>query len=291
MWHDGRGAPTATVTAMAVLLALASALMWGASDFLGGAVSKRLRALEVYGLAQAFGLAVMVVLILVTGDLVHISDVWLPGVSAGLIGLVGMVAFYRSLAIGPMGVVSPIAALGVLVPLGYSLLRGETPSGLAFLGIAAAVIGILLACGPELSSPQGMRPLILAAIAAVSFGTAFTLMAAGSEVSAGATMTVMRVTTVVVCAGVWIALRWRLQATKRDLPPIAAAGVLEAGANLTFGISSTLGLLSITSVLSSLYPVVTAVLAAIVFRERLRAVQYLGVAFAMVGVVMITAAG
>jgi drug/metabolite transporter (DMT)-like permease len=276
---------------MAVLLALAAAFMWGASDFLGGALSRRLRALEVYGLAQMFGLALMAVVVVLAGEVERIPDVWGPGIGAGVVGLVGMVAFYQALAIGPMGVVSPIAALGVLVPLGYGVLRGESPSSLAVLGIAASVVGILLACGPELTRPQGLRPLLLAALSAVCFGTAFIVMAAGSEVSAAATMTVMRITTVAVCAVAWLALRWRIQATRRDLAPIASAGVLESGANLTFGISSTLGLLSITSVLSSLYPVVTALLAAVVFRERLRVVQYVGVAFAMTGVVLITSAG
>lgn len=273
---------------MAVLLALASAGMWGTADFIGGVVSRRVRPLEVYGLSQIAGLLLMVVVILVTGESGSIPDVLGPGIATGVIGLVGMIAMYQALAIGPMGVVSPIAALGVIVPVAYALLLGESPRALQVLGIVLAIAGILLACGPELSSPSGLRPLLLAGVAAVSFGTAFIFMAEGSRTSAVATMTVVRVVAAGICVLAILGLRWRLQARGTDLPLIASAGVMEATANLGFGVASTIGLLAVTSVLSSLYPVVTVVLAAVVLRERLRPVQYAGVACAMVGVVLIT---
>lgn len=276
---------------MAILLALASAFMWGTSDFLGGNASRRLRALEVYGLSQVFALLVMAAIVTIVGDWGQLVAVALPGIAAGLVGLIGMVAFYRALAIGPMGVVSPIAALGVTVPLGVAVVGGETPSAYVLAGIAAAITGILLACGPELRSPQGSRPLVLAGVAALSFGSAFVAMAAGSETSAAATMVVMRISTVTVCALGAVAFRWRLQATRRDTPTLATVGTFDAGANLTFGVASTTGLLSVTSVLASLYPVVTALLAATILRERLRPIQYAGVAAAMIGVVLITVGG
>lgn len=276
---------------MAVLVALAASLMWGASDFLGGTASRRLRALEVYAIAQAIGLVFIAILLVGAGEAGELGPVLVPGTLAGVLAFVGMISLYRALAIGPMGIVAPTASLSVIVPVAYALVRGESPSSLQMLGILLAVAGILLACGPELSNPNGLTPLLLAGLTAVTLGCSLIFMAEGSKVSALATMTVLRVAAIVLCAAALLALRWRLEVRRRDLAPLAAIGVLETGANVSFGVASTLGLLAVTSVLASLYPIVTAVLAAVILRERLRAVQYAGVACAMAGVFLIALMG
>jgi drug/metabolite transporter (DMT)-like permease len=205
--------------------------------------------------------------------------------------MVAMLAFYRALAIGPMGIVSPLVASSVLVPVTVSLARGEVPAPLQVLGIIAAVSGILLASGPELSGAETARPLILAAVAALGFGGMFVLMAEGSTHDPLMTMVGMRVTTVVIFAVVLLGVRSIGGATRGDALPLIVIGVFDAGANVTFGFATTLGLLSTTAVLGDLYPVVTAVLAAIVLKERLRAVQYAGVATALAGVLLIAGGG
>lgn len=267
--------------------------MWGAADFLGGATSRRLPSFAVYGISQVFGLLALGVVAVVSGAVVHVPQVWTWGVAAGILGLIAMVSFYRALALGAMGIVSPIGALGVIVPLAWGLLGGESPSGMQLLGIIAAICGILLASAPELNGPSGLRPLILAAIGGFGFGLVLLMMAEGSRTSAVATMTVMRVTSVTIfVTAILVFARLRPRRVKAtDVPVIAAIGVLDAGANVTYGLATTLGLLSITSVLASLYPVITALLAAIVLHERLRPVQYAGVVAAFVGIGLITAGG
>ncbi len=198
-------------------------------------------------------------------------------------------AFYSALAIGPMGIVSPLVSLSVLVPVSVALLRGEAPTSIQVLGILAAVVGILLASGPELSGAESARPLVLATVAALCFGGMYVTMAEGSQYDALMTMTGMRITTMVIFAVVLLRVRSFGGATRGDFLPLAVIGVFDAGANVTFGIATTLGLLATTSVLGSLYPVVTALLAAIVLHERLRWVQYVGVTVAITGVVMISA--
>jgi drug/metabolite transporter (DMT)-like permease len=205
--------------------------------------------------------------------------------------MVGMLSFYAALSIGPMGIVSPLVALSVLVPVSFSLLQGEIPGGLQILGIIAAVVGILLASGPELSGAESAKPLILAGVAALGFGGMYLTMAEGSAYSPLMTMTGMRVTTVILFVVILAKVRSLGGATRRDALPVIVIGVFDAGANVAYGVATTVGLLATTAVLGSLYPVVTAVLAAIVLHERLRAVQYAGVAVAMVGVVMISAGG
>ena len=276
---------------MAALLAVVSSLMWGTADFLGGVASRRLPSLAVYGLSQAVGFVVLVSIATVTGGWSADPAYWPWAIGASLLGLVAMVAFYQALAIGPMGIVSPLVALSVLVPVAVSLLRGEMPEPVQVLGIIVAVVGILLASGPELSGAESAKPLILAGIAAIGFGGMFVLMAEGSRHDPLMTMTGMRVTSVVIFAVILVITRSIGGARPGDAPTLISIGVLDAAANVMFGFATTLGLLSVTAVLGDLYPVVTAVLAAVLLRERLRAVQYAGVAAALAGVLMIAGGG
>lgn len=276
---------------MAAVLALLSSLMWGTADFLGGSVSRRVRPVAVYGLSQAVGFVVLVAIATAVGGWGTDPGYWPWAIASSLLGAVGMLAFYSALAIGPMGIVSPLVALSVMVPVAFALLVGEVPTGVQVLGIIGAVIGILLASGPELSGAESARPLLLAGVAAISFGGMYITMAKGSEVDALMTMTGMRVTTVVIFAVVLAFARSLGGAQPRDLLPLAIIGIFDAAANVLFGVATTMGLLSTTSVLGSLYPVVTAILAAVFLHERLKPVQYAGVVVAMTGVILISSGG
>lgn len=276
---------------MAALLALLSSLMWGTADFLGGTASRRLPAVAVYGGSQLVGFGLMVAVATATGSWGADPAFWPWAVLSSLAGAAGMVAFYAALASGTMGIVSPAAALSVLVPLTVGLARGESPAPQQVLGIVAAVGGVLLASGPELSDAASTRPVLLALVAALMFGLMYVWMAAGSQISVVMTMTGMRVTTLVVVVVAVVATRSVGGLAWRDAPTLATLGVLDAGANLAWGLAATMGLLSLTAVLGSLYPVVTAVLAGVVLHERLRAVQYAGVVFALSGVLLISAGG
>ena len=275
---------------MGALLALLSSISWGSADFLAGELSRRRAAVAVAGASQIVGFVVMLLALLVTAEWaadVPAADYVVWGVLASVAGLGGLIAFYTALSTGRMGVVSPIAALGVLVPLGVGLLRGEAPTGLQVLGIVVAVAGVVLASGPEVSGKVGARPVILAVVAAVAFGLFAVFLAAGSEASTILTMTVQRTTsaTLAIVAAVVAGSIGGLQ--RADLPQLGVIGVLDVGANLLFGFATTLGLLSVVSVLGSLYPVVTVLLAWAVLKERLLPAQYVGVAAALVGVALI----
>lgn len=261
--------------------------MWGTADFLGGRASRRLPTIAVYGWSMLIGCVFLAVIATVTGGWSQPMD-YLPWAAlAAIAGFVGMNAFYRALALGPMGIISPLVALSVLVPIAYGLLTGESPTGLQVLGILAAIVGVLLASGPELSGAESARPLVYAGIALVGFGVIFIAFDRGSEVSALMTMTWMRIFVVAFCAVIVLVTRRTGGIGRRDMPVLITIGIFDAGANVLFGVATTLGLLSVTSVLGSLYPVVTAILAAVLLKERLKAVQYVGVAFAMTGVILL----
>ena len=280
---------------MAAVLALLSSLLWGGADFVGGTVSRRHRAALVVGVSQFAGLVTALVVAAAAGAFGDDRG-YLPwAVLAGCAGVVGLVSFYAGLAAGTMGVVSPIAALGVVVPVLYGLLHGERPSGLQLAGIAVAVVGVVLASGPELSGRAGARPVVLAGIAAVGFGVALLAIAEGSRHSTLMTLVTMRTTSVVLlgCA-LGIALtcgfpRAELRLGLRDLALVSLVGVGDLSANLAFGLASRRGAVSVVSVLGSLYPVVTTLLAGVVHHERLARVQLVGVVGALSGVVLIAA--
>lgn len=276
---------------MAALLSLLSALMWGTADFLGGLTARRRSAVAVYLGSQVFGFALLLLVVLVRGDW-HAPLGYLGwGIGLGVTGFVSMVAFYRALALGPMGLVSPLVAVAVVIPVIVGILAGESPSSLEIAGIAIAFVGVLLASGPELTGAESMKPLLYTGVAAVGFGFLYVGMARGSEYSPSMTMLTFRTTSIVILLVLVAVTRSTGGVTRSDIPILAAIGIIDASANLLFGVASTLGLLSTTSVISSLYPVMTAVLAAVVLRERLRPVQYTGVVVAMLGVVLLSAGG
>jgi drug/metabolite transporter (DMT)-like permease len=272
------------------LLALLSSALWGTGDFLAGWLSRRRSAYAVAGASQVIGLFVMGAVVLATGAwTIGWGTYVFWGVLASFAGLGGLVVFYSALASGRMGVVSPIAALGVLVPLAVGLLAGETPSAWQYLGILLAVVGVVLASGPEISGEAGPRPVVLALAAALGFGLFYVFVAQGAQQSPSMTMLVERVSATVLVLGAVAVTRSTGDLQRRDAAPILAIGTLDILANLTFSIAAETGLLSIVSVLGSLYPVVTVLLAWAVLRERLAPAQYAGVAVAMAGVIAINA--
>jgi drug/metabolite transporter (DMT)-like permease len=279
---------------MAALLALLSSLLWGSADFLGGTLSRRYAAVVVVAVSQLTGLVFAVVVATAASELGAPTS-YLPwALAAGLAGMVGLTSFYAALASGTMGVVSPIAALGVVVPVIVGLARGERPGALQLAGIAIAVAGVVLASGPELTGRAGARPLLLAAVAAVGFGLALLFIAEGSRTSTLMTLVGMRATSVTLLAFVVAGVAHRSRRTglpwavsRRDVAPIALVGLGDVAANLTFGFASTRGLVSVVAVLGSLYPVVTVLLARVVLDERLGRAQTIGVAGALAGVALI----
>lgn len=273
---------------MAVLLALLSSVLWGAADFLGGVLSRRLSAAVVVAWAEAIGLVICTVAAFVVGGWHGPFDWIWWGLAAGAAGSTGLCCFYIALASGTMGVVSPIASLGVSVPVFVGFLTGEAPDVLQVCGIVVAIVGIVLTSGPELSGGASPRPVALAVLSGLLFGVFFLAMDAGAETDTVMTLWAMRAGVVAFFIPVALVRRTAGGVGTADYGLIALIAVGDLGANLFFAIASTLGFLSITSVLSSLYPVATVLLARLILNERLRRIQLSGVAVTMVGVALIS---
>lgn len=282
---------------MVTFLALLSSAVWGTADFTGGVLTKRLHPVRVVALSQLAGLGaacIFFVCVSVWGS--HGSSpftAWATwGVAAGLSGAVGLMCLYAALSAGTMGVVSPITALGAVVPVVLGLARGDSWSATIGCGLAVALLGAVLASGPELSRDAGRRPVILATVAAFAFGLSLYCMDGGARHDLSGAMLAMRCGSLTLLLPTLLTLRSRgLARGKLSQRQIASLGLLGVGdltANLLFAAASAQGQVSIVAVLGSLYPVATLVLARIFLHERLRGVQLVGVALTVVGVVLVT---
>ena len=272
---------------MSVVLSLLASLTWGTADFLGGTATRRLPVTAVVAVSQAFALVGVLVVALATGA--YHADTGYLGwalVAAGC-GVIGLSAFYSALATGTMGVVAPIAATGVVVPVVVGLVEGDRPSSWQAAGVVVAIVGVVLASGPEARVSGGRRPLLLAALAALGFGAVIVCVAKGARSDTTMTLLVMRASSVVLLGGVSAVRRVGIHVSRRDLPLLATVGAGDVGANAMFAVASTEGLLSVVAVLSSLYPAVTVLLARLVHGERMRRMQDVGVAAAIAGVALI----
>lgn len=278
---------------MGSLLALLSSILWGTADYLAGNLSKKFKALAVTGVSQVFGLIFGLTIIALSGSFLSPSlsfnGYFLPGVIAGIAGFIGLTAFYTGLATGRMGVVSPISSLSVVIPLLYALIQGERPTSAQTVGIIVAVAGAFMASGPEIRNGLPIKPLMYAVVAALGFGTALTFIAIGSEVDSLHTMTSMRFASVSIC--LLIAIRFKTLGgfSKGHLPLLMFIGVADFLANFFLGIATTKGLVSIAMVFGSLFPIVTILLAYKFLHERLHRIQYIGIAAALIGVILIAA--
>ncbi|GAB4078580.1 EamA family transporter [Nostocoides australiense] len=271
------------------LLALASSLVWGTSDFVAGVKAKTHPAAAVVGWSQAVALLATSIAVLFRSPHFAAGDWPLWAALAGASGSSALVCFYAALSTGTMGVVAPIASLGVLVPVVLGVLEGEAPSALTWLGILVAIVGVLLASGPELDGRVSRRPVVLACAAGAGFGITLYAIDRGSAHSVLNTMWGMRLTSAVMflAAALWLRKAGRMRWA--DAPVLVFVGLADLTANILFGLASSKGMVSVASVLGSLYPVITAALAYAVLHERLRPVQIAGAAATVAGVVLIAA--
>ena len=298
-------------------LALLASLAFGSSDFLAGLVSRRASSVAVALWSQLIGAVALVAVLAVSGQSPDASGI-LWGVAAGVTVAVGILSLYRALAIGPASVVAPVAASAVVIPVLVGILGGETPSPVVVLGLAVTIGGVTLvsfAGGEDVDAAVGPSPgyglvpeenvpptpgstrrvLPLSLLTALCFGAFFVVLDRGTAGAGGAALWVALgvyagalPTTV---AASFFARRsggLRLPAP-RLLAPVAFVGLLAVVGDISLTLALASGQLAVVSVLASLDPLVTVLLARVVLAERLPRLQSVGVVMALTGVILISA--
>lgn len=281
-----------------VALGLASAVAWGSADFGGGLAGRRAPLFGVILFSQFAGCGLALALAVLRGE--HLpagSDVAIA-VVAGVVGGLGIGALYRGLSTGRMGVVAPISGvLTAVVPVSVGILLQGLPGPAALAGIALALLAVVLVSsapghgGPDAPPIPRLGPLPADAATAILAGVALgVLNVIISRLSPGAVfgpLVLVRLVEAAVISGVIVLARrtWRLPRPVWLL--VLLVGGLDMAGNGLFILAAHAGRLDVAAILSSLYPVTTLVLAAIVLKERIVGVHAFGVGAALVAIVLV----
>jgi drug/metabolite transporter (DMT)-like permease len=281
---------------LTVVVGVLSALVFGAADFLGGLAAKRIAAVRVTAITGAVGLVVMLALLPLIGGSFS-SEAALLGALSGVTGSLAIVLLYACLAIGPMSILSPLTAVvSAIVPLTAGLVRGEQLGSIGYVAIGIALVAVVLV--GFVREKNAVRPSpkgIVMAIASGALIGAFLIIIDLTPDDSGliplvfnrgtSSLIMFAVVVVLLMLGRGGSAGWR-----PGLALAIACGVVDAVANAGLLLGVRIGDLSIISVLTALYPAGTIILAAIVLRERIAVVQYVGLALAITAAAMLALA-
>jgi drug/metabolite transporter (DMT)-like permease len=281
---------------LAAILALSSAALYGASDFLGGLASRRAHTGAVVLISQASGMVALAVVLPFLPDAAPaLRDLAWGAVAGAAIGA-GLALLYRALAVGSMAVVAPATAVcAVVIPLAAALLLGERPGPRALVGIVLALLSIVLVSQPRASSGDrraagGRAPgLGLALLAGFGIGVFFFALARAASTAGLWPLLAARAVAVVVFGIAAIVGGHPLRMAAPVATMVVAGGVADMAANALYLLATHHGPLSVVVTLSSLYPASTVILALAVLGERLSALQGAGIACALLAVLLIVA--
>lgn len=266
-----------------------SALSFGAGDFAGAFAARRAGALVVVAGAHAAGLVALLVGALIVRPALPDAGAVGFGVAAGVAGMVGLAALYRGMSLGSMGIVTSLSGAGSLaIPLVAGSLLGATISGLQLLGVACAA-GAAAAAGGASRDDVGRRALMLAALAALGFGAWYVLVDAAARM--GDPLWALVFSRATSAGLATVAAFGRLERSRFPLRIVVAAGLLDVGGNALYVVARDEIPIGLAAALTGLYPIVTMILARVVLGERLPRLGQVGVALALVGIVLISAGG
>lgn len=276
---------------MTVVLGLIAACCYGLGDFVGAFASRRYTAISVLLYSYPIGAVLMLALLpLFPGSVdPHVIGF---GIAGGAAGLVGVVIMYGLMVVAPMNVISPVTAvLAAIVPVLFGVATGERPQLTAGIGIAVGVAAVLLVSRTSEDHPHGRistRIIALAFVAGLGFGFYFIFLARAGNDSGLWPLVISRVASAVLIVPLALGRRAAVAIRGRFLAITVLAGACDALANMFFLLASRHGLLSLASVLTSLYPAVTVILAVGLLHEHTSKVQRAGLALAGAAIVLIT---
>lgn len=275
---------------IAALCALGASIAWGVGDFLGGLKSRAVPLLLVLMLSQVSGFVGIGIVAALAGNPPPDASILWASVAA-VFGTLGLAAFYRGMAVGSMSVVAPIAAVAAVVPVTFGIATGDDVSALQVVGFALALVGVALASleRDHMGAARVASGVPWAIVAVVGFGGYYVPMHEASEQDFLWAAFVFRGSVAAFALAAWVVLRPPLAHARGHLAAIALIGLADTAGNTLFAAAANQGEVSIVSVLATLYPVTTILLAAIVLDERVRRTQRFGIVAALAGVVLISA--
>lgn len=277
-----------------IVLGLASALTWGAGDFTGGLAARRVGAYRSVFYAEVIGVIFLLIVIGLTGEDLPGTRTMIFAVLAGMLGTVGLMLLYHAMSIGMMSIAAPVSALlAAALPVAVGIFAEGLPDFLTILGFGFALLAVWM-----ISQSEGgvkdilshLSDLKLPLIAGIGFGFYFVLMheSTGDGGAVIWPMVFSRLGGMTLITTYLLVTRSNLKIELGALPIISANGILDLGGNFFFILAGQAGRLDVASVLSSLFPGATVILAWIFLKERLNRNQWIGVAAALVAIILMT---
>jgi drug/metabolite transporter (DMT)-like permease len=276
----------------AVVFGLGAALLWGAADFGGGLASRRSTVFGVVLVSQAAGFVAAIVLAIIRAEPLPSAIDVMWSVIGGVLAAVGIVGLYGGLAVGRMSIVAPVTAvLGALVPVLFGVVTQGLPVAAVVVGIALAIVAVVLVSRVpgEADSARRRSGLDLAVVGGLGLGLFGVAISRVDPALVFGPLAIVRVSEAAAVALAVLALRRPAVVSAGLLPAVLLVGVLDMLGNAGFLFARQTGSLAIAAALSSLYPITTVLLAAVVLRERLTRSHGLGIATALAGIALISA--
>lgn len=278
---------------LSIIFGLASALSWGAGDFTGGLAARKVGAYRSVFYGEVIGIIALFIAVGATGEPILNSRSAIFAVVAGALGTVGLMLLYHAMAGGLMSIAAPVSALlAATLPVTVGMFTEGLPDYLTMSGFGFALLAVWMISQSE----NGVKDILshlsdlkLPLLAGIGFGCYFVLMHEATR--SGGTLWPMifsRSGGIVLITTYLLITRspWRIDTSA--LPIISANGILDLGGNFFFILASQAGRLDVASVLSSLFPGATVVLAWIFLKERLNRNQWIGIAAALIAIVLMT---
>lgn len=274
---------------LAVIYGLLSSTCWGAGDFSGGFATKRSPVYAVILVSQLFGTSLLILMAFLFSETIPSLNSLVFGGIAGICNIFGLVALYRGLANGRMGIVAPVAAvIAALLPVLVSFLSEGIPAIQKIIGFGAAFLAVwLLTRSGGSHEPIRLRELKLPIFAGIVFSVFFTLIGRASREAVFWPLIVAKIASIIVLI---VFAGWRrhcIAPAKNQIMLLGFIGIIDAIGSLFFALAAQVGRLDIATVLSSLYPAVTVLLAWIILKERLSRQQWAGVIAALMALSLI----
>ena len=255
-------------------------------------LTRRTALFGVVLLSQFVGMIMALALALARGETAPMAMDVVWSVLGGMAGGIGITALYHGLAVGRMGVVAPITAVfAALIPVGAGIVLEGIPTPLVLFGIGLAIAGVILVSqvGDERPGPPSPSGFRFAFVAGVGLGCLGIFIAQISDGHVFGPLTIIRGTEALLIGTLVLVTRAAWRPARGLMPAVAAVGILDMAGNGAFILAVQAGSLAIAAVLSSLYPVTTVLLAAVVLRERVTLTHAMGIALAIAAIMCIAA--
>ncbi len=276
-----------SVEFIAVILGLLCGSLWGIGDFSGGIASRKTSPLAVVLFAQIIGMGILAVPAVIRAEA---WPAWRDvgyGALASAIGIIALAALYRAMAIGQIGIASPITSiLATCIPVAYGAVTNGLPSSIQLFGFALAIVGVVL-LSRQAASKGTVTGVGLALVAGIGIAGFFILIAQTSRGTMFWPLVMARATAILIVLIYSLTRQQFVLPPISSLPYIAVCGGMNALGNVFFLLAGHLGRLDITAVLGSLSPVTTVILALIFLRERFTRLQSVGAVLAFAAILVI----